>query len=93
MGKTKVKAGQSLLDISIQECGTLSALMELSALNGVSVTDDLPVLSVLRTPSPSDEKVSLLFANMEHKPATAIGGDEGTLSGRIFDGTFDQTFE
>lgn len=93
MGRVKVKAGQSLLDIAIQECGGLSALAELAAMNGLSITSDLPVLSELRTPSPADDKVALLFANMEHKPATSVEAVGGTYGGRIFDDTFDQTFE
>ena len=37
--KVKVKDGQTLADIAIQEYGSLEAAMELAKANGLSVTD------------------------------------------------------
>lgn len=37
--KVKVKDGQTLADIAIQEYGSLEAAMELARVNGLSVTD------------------------------------------------------
>ena len=42
---------QTLQDIAIQYCGTLSALFDLALLNGVSITGDLVPGPILTIPS------------------------------------------
>lgn len=49
MADVIVTTNQSLLDIAIQECGTIDALLELALLNGLSITDVLEVGTKLQT--------------------------------------------
>lgn len=71
-----VQSRQNLLDIALQQCGTMEAAYEMADLNGMNLTDDLPVGSALTLPAAD------LFANtskiLQHYianrivPATAI---------------------
>lgn len=40
--KVPIQAGQTLLDIALQEGGGLQAVFEIAALNGLSITDIVP---------------------------------------------------
>lgn len=66
----KVKDGQSLLDIALQECGDVAAAYAIADLNGMSVSDSLEVGSELQVPAGvDDQEVVSLFAGV-HKPAS-----------------------
>lgn len=93
MGNVKIQHGQSILDIAIQECGGLESAFEVSRLNGIPVTADLPTGGTLATPQASDKKTAKVYANMAHKPATGVTDEEMAKGPRIFDDTFDQSFE
>lgn len=71
-----VKSGQSLLDIALQEKGSIEAVGEIAALNGLSVTEELSAGMVLSVPANSWNK---LFENYCHdndvSPATALTAD------------------
>lgn len=95
MGKVKVQAGQSLPDIVVQELGDLTQLFAVAFANGLSVTDDLPVGGFVEVFAQGGSRVADVFAGMTHKPATALTESDNELDSyiRIFDDTFDPTFE
>ena len=68
-----VKSGQTLLDIALQEKGSLEAVEEMAALNGLSVTDELTAGMVLELPVSTCNK---LFENFckdnDVSPSTAL---------------------
>lgn len=76
MKTVTVKSGQSLLDIALQEKGSLEAIEEIAALNGLSMTEELTAGMVLRMPASSWNK---LFENYckdnDISPATALTAD------------------
>jgi len=41
MNQIKVRAGQTLADIAVQEYGAFEAAVDLAVENGISITDDL----------------------------------------------------
>lgn len=45
-----VKSGQTLLDIALQEKGSIEAIEEIAALNGLSVTEELEAGKTLLVP-------------------------------------------
>jgi hypothetical protein len=95
MEKVKTRAGQSLLDIAVQECGSLSGVFGVADANGASLTDDLAPGTQLDVPERIDGRTAGVFAGMLHKPATALSETDELLDSdiEIFDDTFDETFE
>lgn len=53
----KVKHKQSLLDIALQECGDVSAIVDIAVLNGISITEDLDVGDTLVLPLPAKQDI------------------------------------
>jgi hypothetical protein len=51
MAQSKVSEGQSLLDVAIQEYGTVEALFDLADANGIAITDVIAPGRVLVVPS------------------------------------------
>ena len=94
-----VKAGQSLLDIAVEHCGSMEALVSLAAANGIGVADELAAGQELAPVEVADRRNAELFANMRQKPATALTVEDigeaeeayGALEG-IFDYTYDETY-
>lgn len=72
MDAVRVEPGQSLVDISLQRCGSVEALLELAQTNGVSPTDTLTAGAALATPAPSSRAVANLYAVNGIIPATAV---------------------
>lgn len=64
------KPGQSLADLAIQYCGSLSALPTLAALNGFEVTAQISPGQLLKRPDPVDKKVVSTFEIGSYFPAT-----------------------
>lgn len=95
MDTIKTQAQQSLLDVATQHCGGIGAVMELAKANGLSVTDDVTVGSVLMGAAKVDERTAEVYAGMVHKPATALTAADSALDSqiRVFDDTFTQQFE
>ncbi|MDR1848119.1 MAG: hypothetical protein LBR17_08425 [Bacteroidales bacterium] len=77
-----VQDGQSLLDVALQAFGDISRALELAITNGMSLTDDIVSGQVLRADSPNEYNFAC---------ATAMTGQLDY--DRIFDETFDYTFE
>lgn len=91
--KVTVQQGQSMLDIAMQVYGSVDAVFTLAQDNGKSVTDVLQVGEELEYSSDKilDARVATYFANNAISPCTAYPG-ELPVENRIFDQTFDKTF-
>lgn len=72
---------QSLLDVSIQECGVFESAIAIAKRNGAAITDDLFVgQSVELTPEDIIKKnVVTIFSTQGIKPATAISDQDLAL--------------
>ncbi|MFD2787934.1 hypothetical protein [Hymenobacter rubripertinctus] len=68
-----ITEGQSLLDICIQELGSIEALMELADANGLAITDDLETGEQLQIPDSllSRPEVAAYFAARRQRINTA----------------------
>jgi hypothetical protein len=68
-----VSEGQTLLDIALQGSGDLFQVFVIAASNGIDITDDLPVGSLVDVPAPAVDKVYLvdLFTPAYAKPVSA----------------------
>lgn len=68
-----VKSGQTLLDIALQEKGSIEAIEEIAALNGLSITDELTVGMELSLPASAWNKLIENYCkNNDVSPATAL---------------------
>lgn len=75
--KATIAARQSLLDIAIQERGTLDALLQLSLANDVSVTDDIEAGTALEVDVEAKNiEIESYFKAKELKPATALSAED-----------------
>jgi hypothetical protein len=90
--RTTVLNNQSLIDIAIQECGSVDAVFQIALLNGRSITDDLVVGDELRMPPAANTAIAQYYENKALKPATSITGDMLDILGSVWDSTFDSTF-
>ena len=71
-----VKSGQTLLDIALQEKGSIEAIEEIAALNGLSVTDELIAGAVLEIPASTWNKlVENYCRDNDVSPSTALSAD------------------
>lgn len=89
--KVVVLSNQSLADIAIQVYGSMEGVFTLAFENGISVTSALVPGQTLEY-SPEnilDKKVVQYYTTNKIYPATA---DNGQRRQRIFDNTFDNTF-
>lgn len=66
----RVKRGQSLIDIAIQECGSAEAAYNLATLNGLSVSDSPVPGSNVDVPGVLNGAVSSLYLQRGIVPAT-----------------------
>lgn len=81
----KVRDNQSLFDISCQSLGSAEAAIQIALLNGISVTDDLPVAQNFELPSITNKAIVTYYANKGLMPATGITNTEvSTLGGLGF---------
>ena len=72
-----VKSGQTLLDIALQEKGTIEAIEEIAALNGLSVTDDLTAGMEIELPAGVWNKMFETYCkNNDVMPSTALTDDD-----------------
>lgn len=74
MQEVTIKHNQSLLDLSIQSYGTIAAIIEMAALNDVSISDELIEGSALKLSEFENERVDIIdFYNKNQiKPVTAL---------------------
>lgn len=74
----KVYAGQSFLDKVVENTGSVDNAVEVSVLNGVSITDAVVVGSELKMNEVTDKGIVSLF-NEFNRPATAINNKNHEL--------------
>ena len=83
--KVLVLQGQSLFDIACQNLGLAEEAISIALLNGISVTDDLPVGRNFELPSITNKAIATYYANKGLMPATGITNTEvSTLGGLGF---------
>ena len=67
-----IMSGQTLLDLAIQECGSLEGVFQLAVLNGLTITDHLSEGNSLKYPSQAiDRIVRKAFQDNGWKPSSA----------------------
>lgn len=73
MQSIKVSEGQTLLDVAIEHLGDASRWDEIADLNGMGLTDALPIGGVLLVPDAAIEKQGVvdLFKPSYQKPSSA----------------------
>ncbi len=72
MKKATVRVHQTLVDISVQYCGSAEAVFELARINGLSVTDELVAGQELILPEQYNVAVARTFAENKFLPAVLI---------------------
>ena len=71
--ETVIRNKQSLLDISVQEYGSIEALMDLAVENDVSLTDEFEPGDTLNLPeADGNTDVQAFYNKRQLKPATAL---------------------
>jgi len=66
-----VQPGQTLPDIAVQYCGSLSAFPEVASLNGLALTASISAGQTLLIPAvATDKRVQLYFAQGGYVPAS-----------------------
>lgn len=90
--KIKIRSRQTLADLAIQLYGSIEGVFTLAQENDLEITDTLQPGSELEyDPAHTRQKwVASHFQTKEIYPSTA---HTGSTDGRIFDRTFDQSFE
>lgn len=61
---------QSIFDIAIQHCGAAEAAYDIALLNGISITDELPVNSLIQKPDVIDKTIVDFYLQNNIIPAT-----------------------
>ena len=90
--KTKVKDGQTMADIAIQEFGSWEAMVAIAQKNGISITEIPKSGTELTLPEGTWNRVMQNFCkNNDVSPATAR--DNGNVRLRIFGEEFTQEFK
>lgn len=76
---TIVRSRQNLLDIAIQESGTLASLFEIALLNNVSITDDLTAGQEIKIPAAFEnihQGVLTVYKARQIFPATSLSSNQ-----------------
>ena len=68
----KVLNNQSLFDIALQATGSIEAVFDIAALNGIDITDDLPVGIPLIVPKVVNRQIVEYYRVNGIIPATAL---------------------
>lgn len=93
---TTITDGQSLLDVAIQELGTIAAVFDLAAANGLAITDPLTPGQVLSVPSASAALPQLAAYFRQRGQRINTGNDSAsevpTRPAGIFDDTYADPF-
>lgn len=89
--KVTVLSNQSLTDIALQVYGSVEGVFMLASENGLNVTDKIKVGQTLEYDVENiiNKRIVQYYAENDIHPATAFEGD---LDYRIFDETYDLTF-
>lgn len=71
------KSCQNILDIAVEHCGTMEAVIDIAFSNNISIIDTPSEL--VTNSGISDEEVASLFRNFFNKPATALSPEDVAL--------------
>jgi len=74
----QAKYNQTLVDMAMQSCGDAGRLVELAALNGLSITDDIEAGDTILTPDAAADKLKLV--TLLNKKNNEPGSGTQTLS-------------
>lgn len=85
MGKIVVLEGQTLIDLAIQQCGSVEAAFQLAVENDLSVTDELSAGLELSSIDPVERPVAQYYEAKRLKPATSDLLESEVDPNRIFD--------
>lgn len=74
----KIITGQSLLNIALQEYGTIAAAVAIAQLNDIAITDMLDAGTEIKLPedAPVNQDILSYFKEHKIKPATAMSPEE-----------------
>jgi hypothetical protein len=72
----KVLQGQGVIDIAIQECGSLESIFDVALKNGISITDELSVAQEVSIPEKTDPDIASHYRNRMIRPRTYPSDDE-----------------
>ena len=95
MSSTIISDGQSLLDVAIQELGSVAAVFDLATTNGLAITDVLIPGQVLVVPVSvaAVPDMANYFASRSQRINTSNGpATTAPPSNGIFNDTYDDTF-
>lgn len=67
---TQARSQQSLIDLAIQEYGSIEGLIDLAIRNGKSITDLLTIGESLQIGSPTNAEAAKFYADRKIKVAT-----------------------
>ncbi|MDD3079086.1 MAG: hypothetical protein PHH37_08280 [Paludibacter sp.] len=68
----KVKDGQSIIDIAIQELGSAEGAYDIAVLNDISITDTLNVGTELTMPDVVNKSIAAYYKYKRINPATSL---------------------
>lgn len=87
--KVKVTNDQNIVDVAVQEYGSIDGLVSLVKLNGIEIDTEFSVDAELNieTVDVKNASTRIFYKNRNYKVAT------GKVHARIFDITLDSTFE
>lgn len=88
-----VKDGQTLLDLATQKYGSIEAVFELAKDNGFdNITDDIVAGHLLTIDERKVVKQSIVDYYVDRQIDIVTGSSILTISERVFDESFDETF-
>lgn len=76
-----VEPRQSLIDLAIQETGSVEAAIEMVDMNDISITGELDPGAKVMVPGVKKRATQQYYANRKLKPATGDIGENTTLEG------------
>lgn len=75
---TRIKEGQTVLDITIQEMGDIQALFIVALLNDIAITDDLILHKEIMVQEAAVNNLDIVgaFSSYSHKPASGLTAED-----------------
>jgi len=87
--KLTVLDNQSLFDLAVQALGGAEAAFSLALENDLPITEELTAGQIIIAVGTQNKAIADYYENKQLKPATGITDDEWN---NVWDGTFDDTF-
>lgn len=76
MGRVKISSRQSLLDVAIQQSGSILVAFELAVKNSLSITDDLIPCESISLVGVNNADIKAYYEAKNIVPATALTTDD-----------------